>query len=263
MVMQTQSAQRALSGGSRRGIQSVETGLRVLAALAAADGPSTLTSIGLRSGLSPSQTHRYLQSLMGSGMAVQDASSRYDLGPAVIRIGIAAVARLNSFSRAEDMLRRFAEDTGWTVSLSVWGESGPVCVRWLPGHPPVVTSMTVGSRLPLLFSAAGWVFLTFISESELSGPLGAALAETSHLPNLQEIRDSVLRTLVAEIEPPTLPGLRSIAAPIFDLQGRVLVVATAMCPSAYGRANEPTVVARFRAACRDATISGGGIWPGD
>ncbi len=47
--------------------------MRVLAALAAAGGPTTLTALGSRSGVSPSQTHRYLQSLIAAGMAVQDA----------------------------------------------------------------------------------------------------------------------------------------------------------------------------------------------
>jgi DNA-binding IclR family transcriptional regulator len=246
---------------SRRGIQSVETGLRVLAALAASVGPSTLTSVGARSGLSPSQTHRYLQSLMASGMAVQDASSRYDLGPGVIRIGVAVLARLKPFARAEAALDRFVEETGRTVMISVWGEAGAVCVRWLPGHPPVVTSAGVGSVMPLLFSATGRVFLSYLSPQELSGPLAAAMAEPVVVPDLDAIRATVRVSMTAHIDQQMFPGLRAVAAPIFDLQGRASMVATAIASPAAPRENDAMVAQRLLAACREATEEAGGTWP--
>jgi DNA-binding IclR family transcriptional regulator len=247
---------------SRRGIQSVETGLRVLAALAAAGGPVPLTALGLRAGLSPSQTHRYLQSLVVSGMAVQDASSRYDLGPGVIRIGIAALARLNAFSRAEAALQRFVEDTGRTALLSVWGEAGAVCVRWFPGRPAVVAAnLGVGSVMPLLFSATGRVFLSFLSPQELEGPLATARAEVSAPPDLEAIRRRVRETLTADSDGSMFVGLRAMAAPIFDLQGRPAAVATAIATDAIPNNHDAKVAERLRAACRDATVEAGGAWP--
>lgn len=239
----------------------METGLRVLAALAASAGPSTLTSLGVRSGLSPSQTHRYLQSLVASGMAVQDPSSRYDLGPGVIRIGVAALARLNTFARAEAALARFVEDTGRTVMLSVWGEAGAVCVRWLPGRPPVVTSLGVGSIMPLLFSATGGVFLSYLSPQELAGPLAAAMAEPVVVPDLEAIRRQVRETMTSSVDQQVFPGLRAVAAPIFDLQGRASMVATAIASPAAPREHDEMVTKRLLAACREATEEAGGTWP--
>src|SRR5579863_7027721 len=197
---------------SRRGIQSVETGLRVLAALAASGGPAPLTALGNRAGLSPSQTHRYLQSLVVSGMAVQDASSRYDLGPGVIRIGIAALARLNAFTRAEAAMQRFVEETGRTGLLSVWGEAGAVCVRWFPGRPSVVTSLGVGSVMPLLFSATGRVFLGFLSPQEMEGPLSAAQSEAAAPIDIEPIRQSVRQNLLAKSDDTVFVGVRALAA---------------------------------------------------
>lgn len=248
---------------SRRGIQSVETGLRVLAALAAAGGPAPLTALGVRAGLSPSQTHRYLQSLVVSGMAVQDASSRYDLGPGVIRIGIAALARLNAFSRAEAAIQRFVEETGRTSLLSVWGEAGAVCVRWFPGRPAVmVANMGVGSIMPLLFSATGRVFLAYLTPQELDGPLAAAKADAPSMPDLDAVRASVRASLVADSDDTTFVGLRTMAAPIFDLQGRPTVVATAVATKSTPRSKDAAVAERLRAACREATLEAGGAWPG-
>jgi len=246
---------------TRRGIQSVETGLRVLAALAAAGGPTSLTTLGQRANLSPSQTHRYLQSLIVSGMAVQDASSRYDLGPGVIRIGIAALARLNTFSGAEAAMRRFVEQTGRTGLLSVWGEAGAVCVRWFPGRPTVVANLGVGSVMPLLYSATGRVFLSFLSANELATPLAQAQAAGTVLPDLDAIRRSVRAIMQAESDETLFAGLRAIAVPIFDLQGRASLVATAIATAAFPRADDAHVAGLLRAACREATVESGGLWP--
>jgi DNA-binding IclR family transcriptional regulator len=247
---------------TRRGIQSVETGLRVLAALAAAGGPAPLTAIGVRAGLSPSQTHRYLQSLVASGMAVQDVTSRYDLGPGVIRIGIAALARLNAFSRAEAAILRFVEETGRTGLLSVWGELGPVCVRWFPGRPAVVTSLGVGSVMPLLFSATGRVFLAFLTPQEVEGPLAAAMAEAATQNDLGPICRTVREQLLAASDEAVFVGVRTLASPIFDLQGRVSMVATTIATNAFPRERDAEVADRLRAACRSATVEAGGVWPG-
>lgn len=246
---------------TRRGIQSVETGLRVLTALAASDGPVPLTALGVRTGLSPSQTHRYLQSLVASGMAVQDASSRYDLGPGVIRIGISALARLDAFSRAEAAMQRFVEDTGRTGLLSVWGEAGAVCVRWFPGRPTVVANLGVGSVMPLLHSATGRVFLGFLSANELATPLAEAQATTTALPDLDAIRRSVRANMQAESDETLFAGLRAIAVPIFDLQGRASLVATAIATTAFPREDDARVAELLRAACREATVESGGLWP--
>jgi DNA-binding IclR family transcriptional regulator len=247
---------------TRRGIQSVETGLRVLAALAANGGPAALTALGARAGLSPSQTHRYLQSLVVSGMAVQDATSRYDLGPGVIRIGIAALARLNAFARAEAAMQRFVEETRRTALLSVWGELGAVCVRWYPGRPPVVTNFGVGSVMPLLHSATGHVFLGFLSPEEIAGPLADARADGVAVPDIALIGQSVRQSLSAATENGVFAGLRTLASPIFDLQGRASLVATAIATDAFPHANDLSVADRLRSACRDATVESGGVWPG-
>lgn len=245
----------------RRGIQSVETGLRLLAELAAANDPVTLSSLSARSGLSPSQTHRYLQSLVASGMAVQQESLRYDLGPGVMRIGIAALSRLDAFGAAELRIREFVDATGRTASLAVWSESGPVLVRWFPGRPPLLINLPVGSPLPLFASATGQIFLGLLGDAELEAPLPVARAQGFVIPDLASLRAAVRATLSAEAVPPQLAGLRSVAAPIFDLQGRVQLVAASVSSSIVPGARDLEIDRRLRQACRAATETIGGAWP--
>jgi DNA-binding IclR family transcriptional regulator len=253
---------RGLGAVRRRGIRSVETGLRVLAALAASGGPTSLTALGARSGLSPSQTHRYLQSLVAAGMAVQDASARYDLGPAVIRIGIAGLARLSGFARAEVAMAQFVEETGWTALLAVWGEVGPVCVRWIPGRPPTIASFGVGSVLPLC-SAVGQVFLALLGHDETDAPL-AAVGDAAPSPQaLDALRRRVRAERTVHQDPNTANGLQMIAAPIFDLQGRPLLVAGAIAGLHHPNRETGPVTGRLREACRTATLESGGAWAAD
>ena len=117
----------------RRGIQSVETGLHLLAALGACGGPAPLSAVAQRAGVSPSQAHRYLSSLMAAGMAKQDpGSGLYDLDAGAIRLGLAALARLDVFARADAAFTGFARATGRTCLLAVWGDAG---APWCAGSP--------------------------------------------------------------------------------------------------------------------------------
>jgi DNA-binding IclR family transcriptional regulator len=249
--------------GSRRSIQSVETGLRLLSILAGAGGPATLTLLSARSGLSASQTHRYLQSLIAAGMATQDRSARYDLGPAVIRVGIAALARTSAFARAESALERFVEETGRTSALSVWGEAGPVCVRWFHGATPVITAVAVGSILPVLSSASGQVYLALLSEGELRPALDRARAHGLAIPDLDALRTQIRGTLLGSANGDSIPGLRTMAAPVFDLQGNLAAVAATLASAQHPREHDAAVGQRLLRACREATLEAGGTWPLD
>jgi DNA-binding IclR family transcriptional regulator len=249
--------------GGRRGIQSVETGMRVLAALAEGGGAQALTAIGQRAGISPSQAHRYLQSLVSTGMAVQGAASRYDLGPVAIAIGLAALARLDVFARADAAMVQFTLETGRTALLSVWGEAGAVVVRWFPGRPALHTSIGIGSVLPLLHSAAGQVFLAYLAEGETQAAL-AREREQDHTvlrQDLGALRGRVRSQRHAVGGAALTPGLRQLAAPVFNLQGRLSMVAQALASDAFALEEDEAVLARLLAACQAATEQAGGVWP--
>jgi DNA-binding IclR family transcriptional regulator len=248
----------------RRGIQSVETGLHLLAALAACAGPVPLSAVAQRAGVSPSQAHRYLSSLMAAGMAKQDPrSGLYDLDAGAIRLGLAALARLDVFARADTAFVEFARATGRTCLLAVWGDVGATVVRWYPGNPPVVTSLAIGSIMPLLRSATGRVFFAFGDRAAMDAEARRALeTDRANAPvDLEAIRSEVRATGGAQVDSTLIPGLRAAAAPVFDLQGRLAVVATAMATPAFDPQCDAEAVAALHAACREVTEAIGGRWP--
>jgi DNA-binding IclR family transcriptional regulator len=248
----------------RRGIQSVETGLHLLAALAACGGPVPLSAVAQRAGVSASQAHRYLSSLMATGMAKQDPGSGcYDLDAGAIRIGLAALARLDIFARADTVFTEFARATGRTCLLAVWGDAGATVVRWFPGNPPVITSLAIGSVMPLLRSATGRVFFAFGDRAAMDAEAQCALeADRANAPiDLDAIRREVRAAGGAQVDDTLIPGLRAAAAPVFDLQGRLAVVATAMATPAFDPERDAEAVAALHGACREVTEAIGGRWP--
>ena len=251
-------------GSKRRGIQSVVIGLRVLAALAAERGPASLSAIAQAAQLSSSQTHRYLSSLIASGMVKQTArSGLYDLDAGAIRIGLAALARLDIFAAADATFSALARQTRRTCLVAVWGEAGATVVRWFPGSPPLLTSIAIGSVLPLLQSSTGRIFFVFGDRAEMDAKAAALIAADPTLSalDLGALTAQIRSDLSTSVYGSLIPGLHATAAPVFDLLGRLSLVATVIASIGCTRQEDDAAAAALRAACRSLTETMGGSWP--
>jgi DNA-binding IclR family transcriptional regulator len=237
-----------MAEGRSKGIQSVEIGLKVLDAVGTVGGPASLSALAARSGLSASQAHRYLTSLMAADMVVQDPrSGLYDLGPGALRLGLAGLARLDTFAAADAAVAAYVRTSGRTCLVAVRGNAGPTVVRWFAGTPPVVTSLAIGSVLPAEQSATGWVFVAFDDHD----------AKAASSVRSRDIR----REMVARLDGDLIPGLRVVSVPVFDLQGRVSLVVTSMANAAIARAGDAAAEQALVATCRSITETIGGAWP--
>ena len=212
----------------RAGIQSVEIGMRVLDTLAGLGGARPLAAIVRGCGLSPSQTHRYLASLSEAGMVLQDANGNYDLGPAALKLGLSALARIDVFRLADAKLAEFCSETGSTVLLAALGPAGPTVVRWHVGRPPIVTSLALGSVLSLVHSATGQIFLAFRPEEEIELLVDEELKSNpaTNTDFIEKIKARVRAEGEAHVGGTLIPGLDAKAFPIFDLQGNAVLAAT-------------------------------------
>jgi DNA-binding IclR family transcriptional regulator len=236
---------------SRRGIQSVGNAAKVLQALAGHTDPSSLGAVALASGLSTSQTHRYLASLIDAGMAFQDpVSGRYDLGSAAIKLGLAALARTDALRIAEGEISDFVRRTGRTVQICALGPQGPTVIRWFCGFPPVITSLNIGSTLSLLHSATGHIFLAFSSPAETAPMLERELsADSSAQIDVGKLTLKVRGQGFASVSGTVAPGLRATAFPIFDLQSRQILSATAIASDAISARDDARVHVELGDVC--------------
>lgn len=225
---------KASPAGAVGGIQSAEIGIRVLSTLADGIGPMTLKSVAAGAGLTPSNARRYLVSLMRAGMVEQDpATGNYDLGPLALRVGLAAIYRLNVVRAATPFLSGLRDAIGETVMLAIWSDHGPIVVHWEESLPPVIINLRIGSVLPLLSSASGHVFLAWLPRAQTNGlvkkeqrRLGgpgrvdvAALVEETRKHNLGRFGTA-----------DAVRSISSIAAPVFDHQRKLAAVVATFGP---------------------------------
>ncbi|MDB5715192.1 MAG: transcriptional regulator, IclR family [Sphingomonadales bacterium] len=237
--------------------------MRVLAVVSAQPGPSTLSRIGQLADMSPSQTHRYLSSLMAAGVLKQDsASGLYDLDAGAIRFGLAALSRIDVFANADATAQGLIKRTRRTCMLCVMGDHGPTIVRWFAGSPPVITSLAIGSVLPLLRSATGRIFHTFGDRMEMDRLTHLIeLNEPGAIPmGLEESRAEIEQALFTTIAGDMTPGLRAMSAPVFDLQGRLVLAVTLLAGSGFRSSEDEVIKEALIEACRNLTESLGGKW---
>ncbi|MDH3235005.1 MAG: IclR family transcriptional regulator [Alphaproteobacteria bacterium] len=216
---------------AQQGVRSVEIGMTLLQALAArARSPLSLSDIATATGLAPAKAHRYLVSLIRAGMVEQDqAAGRYRLGGAALNIGLAALSALDVMRLAGEALTALRDAIDETVLLAVWGNKGPVVVRWEEASRPLTTNVRAGSVMPLLNSSTGRVFAAFLPASATQAMIAD---ETTAAPQLAEGYMSVLEETRARgmgrVDGDLLPGVAALSAPVFDHQGDIVAVMSAL-----------------------------------
>lgn len=213
-----------------KGIQSIELGFRLLEALERSEAALSLSELSQRTGLSPSKARNYLVSLKRVALVQQDGvTGRYDLGPGALRLGLTALRRLEPIDLAYAEMRRALPAVGATLFLSVWGNVGPVIVRWLEGPHQVTVEVRSGSVLPVLNSATGRVFAAFLPSALTEAVIAAQSADTAiDRDSLADLRRAVRADGLGRVDGDLLPGISGLAAPILDHEDRLRAVVTAI-----------------------------------
>lgn len=248
----------------RKAIQSVEIGVRVLKALidCGKDG-AHLREVAEKSGLSRSQTHRYLLAFVNTGVVEQNAqSSRYALGAFAVRLGVAALARVDPVQIAGNHLASVLEELQTTGLLSVWGRYGPTVIRWIDGGLPLFTSLHIGSVLPVQASSTGILFLTHCPRA-LTQPI-IDLERASGL----VIDDKALAEATAQAHEAgytmtfgtVVPGLAALSVPVFDPENRLVASMSVLARAQDKNFYTKPKIERIRAAAIEASRAIG--WSG-
>jgi DNA-binding IclR family transcriptional regulator len=220
---------------TRKGIQSVEQASGLLEALIKAGAELPLTTLARSSAMSPSSAHRYLTSLSRIGLVRQNAvTGHYDLGAMAIRLGLAALSRFDFIEMADTALHGLTQRVKVDGHVSVWGDFGPTIVRIRQTNTPILTNLRLGRVVPVLGSASGQVFCAYLPEEatrtlrdkDLKAPNCPFKSRANIRDHLARVRDQGF----AWIDGSVIPGLRSIAAPILDLQGNLLAVVALVGP---------------------------------
>ncbi len=222
-----------LAGGERkpRGIQSIIIGFKILECLAEAPTPLGLKNLAQATHMPSSKLRFYLISFLELGLVYQDgASGRYGLGPAALRLGLAALEKIDVIHMVRGEMAELADQLGYTVFLCVWGTHGPTVVDRVDGRNRTVLEIRVGSVLPLLSSSAGRVFAAFMPKSATAAigrreqKQAADQGDSSLISGPDVVIDIIRAERFARASGTLLTGFTAIASPILDRAGTPLAV---------------------------------------
>lgn len=226
---------------SQRRIQSIEVGFQVIRAMEAADGPLPLRDIAAAAGMPPSKAHLYLVSFIREGLVRQDQhTGHYGLGSFAIQLGHSAIRQLDVVELSRDDLVELQKATGFAAYLSLWGNRGPGIVSKVDGQRQGSLTVRLGYVLPLLASATGQVFLTWLDRSEtaqlLEDELDAVRRGEDNWPGtldpgddmeaLDEQIAAVRKRGYATSKNSINANFAAMAAPVFDHTGGIVATLT-------------------------------------
>lgn len=148
--------------------------------------------------------------------------------------------RLHAVRWATHAAVELAQRLDETIGVAVWGTHGPTVLHWEPASRPVSLNLRAGAVLPVLRSATGRVFAAWLPD-EVVLPFAQAEAaavgeaEAAGLPAaLERLRTQVRSDRMAALDQVSSFVDRSAVAvaaasvPVFDPDGRILLVLTAL-----------------------------------
>jgi DNA-binding IclR family transcriptional regulator len=220
-------------GSSQAGVQSVEIAANILKALASGGSPLPLKGVAKAAHMSRAKVHRYLVSLKRAGLVAQDArSGDYRIGPAAVTLGLVGLRGLSPVRTMNEALPDLRDRLDETVTLAIWGETGPVIIAMEEPGKAVTINVRIGSVLSLGMSAIGRTFAAFLPEAvtrdRIARERAAAAADGNNIypdaAGLSEILAEVHTRRMTRVRGTVMPGIDALAAPIFDHTGKVIGV---------------------------------------
>jgi DNA-binding IclR family transcriptional regulator len=209
--------------------------------------------------MSAAKAHRYLVSFQRLQLVTQDVgTTRYDLGPAALKLGLASLSRLDAVKLARERVAGLVESLGHTVALAVWGNRGPTIVHWEESPQAVTVNLRLGDVMPLLSSATGRCFAAWLAPDALAPLLHEELARSQRHPlpdvpttmaQVQRLRTQTRSQGLGRVVDSLLPGVAGFCAPVFDADGHLALGIVTLGPtSGFDSAWDGAVATPLRAA---------------
>lgn len=230
--------------GRSSSIHSVDRAISILQVLAR-NGGAGVTQLGNELGMHKSTIFRLLATLEARGLVEQSAMrGEYRLGYGVVQLAAGATRKHDLSLVSRPVCQRLAESVGETVNIAISDGDRVVSIDQVIGSATVTTVNWVGQSSPMHATSAGKVFLANmpagdtlrIISSGLERYTDRTITDAAALEEqLATIREEGFSYTVEENE----VGLSAVAAPIRDLDGKVIAAVTVSGP--VFRINEGTI----------------------
>jgi DNA-binding IclR family transcriptional regulator len=209
--------------------QSLERGFRLLEAVAAHGGPTTLAETSRRVGLHRSTAHHLFQTLVGLGYLHQcPVTRRYELSAKLFRLTGRSWTPEQLGEIAEPFVVELTRRTGEGSSLAAWRTGVITIVAKCDPDGPVRVVQNLGAQRPIHATAVGKATIAWLPIDELGATL-EGITYQRFTPKTILTRpqfEGELRRVRAAghavDDEEHVEGIRCIAAPVFGHSGHVL-----------------------------------------
>jgi DNA-binding IclR family transcriptional regulator len=209
-----------------RALSSVLKSLAVLDALTRSNRPMRLMELAQALAESRATTYQRLLTLSQAGWVEQTAEGAYRLSMQAARAGNAALEQANLGERSTAVLQELVLETHETASLAALSGIHAQIIKRVEAEIVVRAQVQVGTLLSLDQSSSGRVLTAFATaeQRELLAKKGAAL------PSPALLRE-VARKGYAVSSGKDVPGVQSVAAPVFGANGACLFALSVVAPT--------------------------------
>lgn len=218
-------------------IEALARGLEVITAFRPGRPDMTLADVAAATGLARPTARRVLLTLTELGY-VRACERGYALTPRVLDLGVAYVRSTGLWEVARPHLERLVERTNESCSIAQLDGSDIVYVARVAVPKIVTLAVQIGTRFPALPTSLGKVQLAALPADELDRVLAEPTRSglTARWQPGRAERDTELRQVRARgwalTDEQLAPGIRSVAAPLRDGEGRVIAGVNVNCHAA-------------------------------
>lgn len=218
---------------TNRPVSTVQRAVAVLDALAESPEDLGNNDIARRTGINPSTVSRLLATLADAGLVRRTPDSgRFRLGPRLVELGNAALARVDLRQLGRPHLMALTEVTGETATLSIPNGESTITVDFVQSPSSVRSVAEVGRPSVTHATATGKVFLAYAGPVP-AGPLASFTPHT--ITDAERLAAEIARTrqrgwaqAVGERE----ADVNALATPVLDARGGLVAVLGLQGPAA-------------------------------
>lgn len=225
-------------GEAAPAVQALERALGLLTALAKAD-KATLTELALTSGMPPSSAHRLLMTLQAARfVAFDEATNEWSVGVEAFRTGSSFLRRTRVTDAARDVMHALVDQTGETANIAVPDGGEVVFVGQIETAQPIRAFFGPGTRAPMHASGIGKALLAAMTRRDVE-----RILQRTGLPEFTARTLTTPQALFADLDligtrgwalddEERNPGMRCVAAAIFNIHGEAVAGVSISGPAA-------------------------------
>lgn len=208
-------------------LSSVATAARLLKTFSEGEAEIGVTTLSKRLGVAKSTVYRLASTLVSEGMLEQNRENdKYRLGLALFGLGALVRQRMNVSTEARPHIFALRDATNETVHLAVPDGAQIIYVYDLESTQAIRQRANLGERKPAFCSAEGRAMLAFAEPGTVDAIIAAGLQPRTPFTDIDPQRlkaalEDVRQKGYAREDEQCEIGMRSLAAPIRDAEGRV------------------------------------------